>query len=68
MTGTIRLGNGLRVLLEPLPGTHVVAVCLHVGTGFRNEPVAGAAHLLEHVLVQGASSSRQAVALQTPAK
>ncbi|MEU3221900.1 pitrilysin family protein [Streptomyces sp. NPDC006976] len=58
MTGTIRLGNGLRVLLEPLPGTHVVAVCLHVGTGFRNEPVAGAAHLLEHVLVQGASSSR----------
>ncbi|WP_299534927.1 pitrilysin family protein [uncultured Streptomyces sp.] len=56
--GSLRLDNGMRVLLEPLPGTHVVAVCLHVGTGFRNEPVAGAAHLLEHVLVQGASSSR----------
>lgn len=54
----MRLPNGLTVLLEPLPGTHVVAICLHVGTGFRNEPVAGAAHLLEHVLVQGASSSR----------
>ncbi len=54
----LRLGNGLRVLLQPLPGCQVVATCLHVGTGFRNEPVAGAAHLLEHVLAQGASSSR----------
>ncbi|MCT9011739.1 M16 family metallopeptidase [Streptomyces rhizosphaerihabitans] len=55
---TLRLENGLRVLLQPLPGCQVVATCLHVGTGFRNEPVAGAAHLLEHVLAQGASSSR----------
>ncbi|MET8225215.1 M16 family metallopeptidase [Streptomyces sp. NPDC004082] len=55
---TWRLANGLRVLLQPLPGCQVVATCLHVGTGFRNEPVAGAAHLLEHVLAQGASSSR----------
>ena len=55
---TLRLDNGLRVLLQPLPGCQVVATCLHVGTGFRNEPVAGAAHLLEHVLAQGASSSR----------
>ncbi|MGW2651476.1 M16 family metallopeptidase [Streptomyces sp. NPDC001393] len=54
----LRLDNGLRVLLQPLPGCQVVATCLHVGTGFRNEPVAGAAHLLEHVLAQGASSSR----------
>ncbi|MGQ4374345.1 M16 family metallopeptidase [Streptomyces sp. SAS_267] len=52
------LDNGLSVLLQPLPGCQVVATCLHVGTGFRNEPVAGAAHLLEHVLAQGASSSR----------
>ncbi|MFE2298911.1 M16 family metallopeptidase [Streptomyces sp. NPDC059445] len=56
-TGLV-LGNGLSVLLQPLPGCQVVATCLHVGTGFRNEPVAGAAHLLEHVLAQGASSSR----------
>ncbi|MGW7264863.1 M16 family metallopeptidase [Streptomyces sp. NPDC054842] len=55
---TLRLDNGLRVLLQPLPGCQVVATCLHVGTGFRNEPLAGAAHLLEHVLAQGASSSR----------
>ncbi|MFI7406699.1 M16 family metallopeptidase [Streptomyces sp. NPDC049541] len=55
---TLRLENGVRVLLQPLPGCQVVATCLHVGTGFRNEPVAGAAHLLEHVLAQGASSSR----------
>ncbi|WP_339134545.1 insulinase family protein [Streptomyces sp. f51] len=54
----LRLGNGLNVLLQPLPGCQVVATCLHVATGFRNEPVAGAAHLLEHVLAQGASSSR----------
>ena len=54
----LHLDNGLRVLLQPLPGCQVVATCLHVGTGFRNEPVAGAAHLLEHVLAQGASSSR----------
>ncbi|MEU0600915.1 insulinase family protein [Streptomyces sp. NPDC006393] len=52
------LDNGLRVLVQPLPGCQVVATCVHVGTGFRNEPVAGAAHLLEHVLAQGASSSR----------
>ncbi|MER5399761.1 insulinase family protein [Streptomyces sp. NPDC002599] len=56
-TGLV-LGNGLSVLLQPLPGCQVVATCLHVATGFRNEPVAGAAHLLEHVLAQGASSSR----------
>ncbi|MET8100069.1 insulinase family protein [Streptomyces sp. NPDC005236] len=54
----LRLDNGLNVLLQPLPGCQVVATCLHVATGFRNEPVAGAAHLLEHVLAQGASSSR----------
>lgn len=54
---TVRLANGLRVLLQPLPGSQVVATCLHVGTGFRNEPVAGAAHLLEHALAQGSSRS-----------
>ncbi|MGG8407022.1 M16 family metallopeptidase, partial [Streptomyces sp. 12297] len=53
----VTLANGLRVLLQPLPGTQVVASCLHVGTGFRNEPVAGAAHLLEHVLAQGSSGT-----------
>lgn len=52
----LTLANGMRVLLQPLPGCQVVATCLHVGTGFRNEPVAGAAHLLEHVLVQGSTA------------
>ncbi|MFD5508209.1 M16 family metallopeptidase [Streptomyces sp. NPDC059761] len=52
----LTLPNGMRVLLQPLPGCQVVATCLHVGTGFRNEPVAGAAHLLEHVLVQGSTA------------
>src|SRR5260370_28929264 len=54
---TIRLSNGLRVLLQPEPGTQVVATCLHVGTGSRTEPVAGAAHLLEHALAQVSSGS-----------
>jgi zinc protease len=55
------LDNGLRVLLQPLPGTQTVALCLHIGTGFRNEPFAGAAHLTEHVLVHGHPGSRSPV-------
>jgi predicted Zn-dependent peptidase len=42
---TQRVDDGLSVLVRPLPGVAAAATCLHFGVGFRNEPVAGVAHL-----------------------
>ncbi len=49
-TALYQLDNGLSLLVVPVVGAPAVATCLHVDTGCRNEPRAGAAHLLEHVL------------------
>jgi predicted Zn-dependent peptidase len=49
------LGNGLRVLTAPMPGTRSVAVSVYVGAGSRYEAPedAGISHLLEHLLFKG---------------
>ena len=50
-----RLGSGLRVVTEQLPGLRSVAVGFWVGTGSRDErdDIAGASHFLEHLLFKG---------------
>ena len=49
------LGNGLRVLIQPLPGVPRVAVAVHYGVGHRSEPPGreGFAHLFEHLMFRG---------------
>lgn len=46
----IRLPNGLDVLIRRIEGATAVATCMQVDVGCRTEPVAGAAHLVEHLL------------------
>ncbi len=50
-----RLGSGLRVVTEQLPGLRSAAVGFWVGTGSRDESdaIAGASHFLEHLLFKG---------------
>jgi predicted Zn-dependent peptidase len=50
-----RLGSGLRVVSESIPGVRSVAVGFWVGTGSRDETdeIAGASHFLEHLLFKG---------------
>ncbi|MCO1580510.1 insulinase family protein [Crossiella sp. SN42] len=50
-----KLGNGLTVLLAPVPEAARVAVSVHYRVGFRNEPeqAAGFAHLFEHLMFEG---------------
>lgn len=50
-----RLANGLRVLVDELPGCARVATSLHYGVGFRTEPpgMEGFAHLSEHLMFRG---------------
>ena len=50
-----RLGSGLRVVTEQLPGLRSVAAGFWVGTGSRDEDdrIAGASHFLEHLLFKG---------------
>ncbi|GAA2816755.1 M16 family metallopeptidase [Crossiella cryophila] len=52
-----RLGNGLTVLLAPVPEAARVAVSVHYRVGFRNEPeqAAGFAHLFEHLMFEGSA-------------
>jgi predicted Zn-dependent peptidase len=52
----IRLDNGVRVALDPMPGLMTVAIALIVRTGSRWEDPAqsGIAHLLEHMAFKGA--------------
>lgn len=49
------LPNGLTVLVEHDPGATAVAIVLHVGAGFFDEPdeVAGISHVLEHMYFKG---------------
>jgi predicted Zn-dependent peptidase len=53
-----RLGSGLRVVTEQLPGLRSVAVGFWVGTGSRDEAaeIAGASHFLEHLLFKGTAT------------
>ncbi|MFI1200674.1 M16 family metallopeptidase [Streptomyces sp. NPDC020883] len=47
-----RLANGLRLLVEPLPGRRLAAVAVTAGTGSRSDPpdASGLAHLVEHLM------------------
>jgi predicted Zn-dependent peptidase len=49
------LPNGLRVLTAPMSGARSASVGIFVGTGSRHEDdaIAGASHLLEHMLFKG---------------
>ncbi|UYQ64028.1 insulinase family protein [Streptomyces peucetius] len=49
------LGNGLRILVDTVPGEPLTAVAVHYGAGFRSEPRgrAGLAHLVEHMMFEG---------------
>jgi predicted Zn-dependent peptidase len=52
------LGNGARVITEPLPTVRSAAIGLWIGTGSRDEDDAraGVTHFLEHLLFKGSSS------------
>ncbi|MGW3274904.1 insulinase family protein [Streptomyces kronopolitis] len=52
------LQNGLRVVLERLPGSPRSAVCVHYGIGYRSEEPAreGFTHLFEHLMFRGSAS------------
>jgi predicted Zn-dependent peptidase len=51
-----RLGNGLTVAVDPLPGAESVALGLYAMVGSRSEPenCSGLAHLVEHMVFKGA--------------
>jgi predicted Zn-dependent peptidase len=58
-----RLANGIRLVTERMPEARSVSLGVWVGVGGRDEPadLAGASHLLEHLLFKGTStrSARQ---------
>ncbi len=51
-----RFDNGLRLLVDPLPGqkTFALTVLIHGGARFETEAQSGWAHLLEHMVFKGA--------------
>ena len=51
-----RLGNGLSVAFDPIPGAESVAIGLYAKVGSRSEPepLSGLAHLVEHMVFKGA--------------
>ena len=51
-----RLGNGLTVAVDPLPGAESIAFGLYAKVGSRSEPerLSGLAHLVEHMVFKGA--------------
>ncbi|HEY6049011.1 MAG TPA: pitrilysin family protein [Sphingomicrobium sp.] len=53
-----RLGNGLTVAVDPLPGAESVAIGLYGMVGSRSEPehLNGLAHVVEHMVFKGAGS------------
>ncbi|HEY8430858.1 MAG TPA: pitrilysin family protein [Sandaracinaceae bacterium] len=53
-----RLANGLRVILEPVPGRRFVAVATSYAVGARDAPRgwSGLAHLSEHLMFSGTDS------------
>ena len=54
----VRLGNGIEVVTERMPGSHSVTIGFWVDAGSRDEEpqVAGASHFLEHLLFKGTST------------
>jgi predicted Zn-dependent peptidase len=57
MTGELhRLGNGIAVAVDALPGAESAAVGLYAMVGSRSEPehLSGLAHLVEHMVFKGA--------------
>ncbi len=58
MSGSVRctqLPNGIRLICQPIPWSHTVAVGIWIGVGTQDEPKGeeGIAHFLEHVLFKG---------------
>lgn len=53
-----RLGNGLTVAVDPIPGAESVALGIYAMVGSRSEPenCSGLAHLVEHMVFKGAGS------------
>ncbi len=51
-----KFDNGLRLLVDPMPGlkTFALNALVHGGTRFENEAQSGWAHLLEHMVFKGA--------------
>jgi predicted Zn-dependent peptidase len=64
-----RLGNGLTVAVDPMPGVETLAVGLYADVGARSEPagLSGLAHMVEHMVFKGAGS-RDARALAEAAE
>ena len=54
----IRFDNGLRLLVDPMPGVKTFALnaLIHGGTRFETEVQGGWAHLLEHMVFKGAGA------------
>ena len=66
MTASLhRLGNGVRLVCDPMPGLETLALSVVIGRGARFETLeqSGWSHLLEHMVFKGAGprSSRQIV-------
>jgi predicted Zn-dependent peptidase len=55
---TTRLGNGIHVVTEWMPGSHSVSIGYWVDAGSRDEDpaIAGASHFLEHLLFKGTAT------------
>src|SRR6266581_874400 len=59
MSGQLhRLGNGIAVAVDPLPGAQSAAIGLYAMVGSRSEPshLNGLAHVVEHMVFKGAGS------------
>jgi predicted Zn-dependent peptidase len=61
------LGNGIRVLTEPMPHVRSVAVGVWVETGSRHEPEerGGMSHLIEHLVFKGTTTRTAEVIART---
>ncbi|KAI3817329.1 hypothetical protein L1987_11119 [Smallanthus sonchifolius] len=57
MTRVTTLPNGLRVVTESNPASHMATVCVSIDTGsrFETEETNGVAHFLEHMVFRGTS-------------
>jgi predicted Zn-dependent peptidase len=56
MAELTRLGNGVTVAIDPMPGSQSAAIGLYAGVGSRSEAdgKGGLAHLVEHMVFKGA--------------
>src|SRR5579871_811849 len=68
MPETIRLPNGLRVIVAPMPQRYSATIAVYVGTGSRYETTAqaGSSHLLEHMVFKGTERRPTPKALSAP--